>query len=363
MARGKDFLFSIIVPVYNVEKYIERCLDSIVNAIDVDCEVIIINDGSTDNCDLIINQYLSSKIPLKFKNNFSYICKDNKGLADTKNVGISVAKGKYISVVDSDDRINEDFYDTARKYINQNYDVIIYDLYLDYENDKKKNCISRAIREDINGSFMEQLMMGAMVGSSCNKIIKKSLYKYLFPIGKQYEDVCVTPFILIDAKKVKYIPNPNYIYLQRAKSIVSSNTLDGAFYKICSNLSSVLASIDNYDKYKEIIHVFFIDRTIDMLDLSLKKSGNSFLKKLKEFYTSNYNVIKYICDNNLIDQKKNILTNRQLSILKIIYHSLYNQNFKKIRRILICRKFVNWLRNIFNAFKKLVKVIFGGTYE
>ncbi len=362
MVQKKSFLFSIIVPVYNVEKYIVKCLDSIVNSIDNDCEVIIINDGSTDNCDSIIKEYLSSNVPEKFKDNFIYIYKDNKGLSDTKNLGIEKARGKYISVVDSDDRVSEDFYETARKYIKQDYDVIIYDLYLEFEKNNKFNCTSRALRDDINGTFLDKLMMGAMLGSSCNKIIKKDLYKYSFPVGKQYEDVCVTPFILIDAKKIKYVPNPNYIYLQRDKSIVASNTLDEAFYKICSNLSCVLENIGDFDKYKEIIYVFFIDRTIDMLDLSLKKSRRHFVNNIEKFYESNVKVIEYIIDNGLLEQYKDNLTNRQFSLLVTIYNSLYAKKFKNVKRVLVYRRIFNWFRNIVYSFKNLFKVIIGGIY-
>lgn len=361
MKRENDILFSIIVPVYNVEKYVEKCLNSIVAAIDVDCEVIIINDGSKDNCDKIIKKYLKT-IPSKYNKNFIYISKENKGLADTKNVGISKARGRYISVVDSDDRISEDFYTTARKYIQQNYDVIVYDLYLDFENNKKLNYTCRALREDVNGDFLNQLMMGAMLGSSCNKIIKKDLYKYSFSVGKEYEDVTVTPFILIDAKKIKYIPNPNYIYLQREKSIVSSNTMDGAFYKICSNITSVLKNIGDFDKYKEIIYVFYIDRTIDMMDLSLKTSRRDFYDNITKFHSENSEVIEYIMKTNMLEEKKNKFTARQFKVLKIIYTSLYNKNFKKIKKILVYRRIFNWLRGIMIAFKNLIKTIFGGIY-
>lgn len=362
MKKENDILFSIIVPVYNVEKYVLKSLDSIVDAMDTDCEVIIINDGSKDNCDKIIKEYIK-KLPKNIKDNFIYIYKENKGLADTKNLGIKKARGKYISVVDSDDRISREFYSTARPYINEGYDVIVYDLYLDYEKNHKLNNTIRALREDYEGAFINQLMMGAMVGSSCNKIIKKSLYKYKFPVGKEYEDVTVTPFILIDAKKIKYIPNPNYIYLQREQSIVSSNTLDGAFYKICSNISEVLNKNGNFDKYEEIIHVFFIDRTIDMFDLSLKHSSKKFIKKLKQFYNDNKNIINYVVENNVIEKKKENLTTRQYKVLNMIYLNLYNKKYRKVKLLIRLRRIVNWLRNILSALKMLIRAIIGGTHE
>jgi len=361
MKTKNDILFSIIVPVYNTEKYVEKCLDSIYRAIDVDCEVIIINDGSKDNCDKIIKKYLK-KLSEEQKKNTTYVKKENKGLADTKNVGISLAQGQYISVVDSDDTISDDFYITARRYVPEN-DVIIYDLYLDFEANNKFNRTERAIREDAEGDFVNKIFHGAMLGSSCNKIIKKDLYTFDFPVGKEYEDVAVTPFILIDAKNIKYIPHPNYIYLQREKSIVSTNTLDNAFYKICENINSVLSNTkEKISKYNEVINVFYMDRTIDMLDLSLKKSRGKFVKKLEEFYFKNELVIKHIVENKLIDSKTVFLTERQYKILNKIYSYLYNKEFKKVKNLLFFRRIVNWGRGIFGQLKELFKSIFGGIY-
>lgn len=360
MQKDKSFLFSIIVPIYKTEKYLKKCLDSIVKAMDVDCEVILVNDGSPDNSDNIIKEYLND-LPHIYKKNFVYIKKENKGLADTKNVGISLAQGDYISVVDSDDTISENFYYDARSYIKQGYDVIIYDLYVVFKNNPEYNHTSRAIREDKKG-FINQIMHGAMLGSSCNKIIKKSLYKYDFPVGREYEDVAVTPFILLDAKKIKYISNPNYYYLQREKSIVASNTLDKAFYKICENINSVLLEIDDWKNYIEIINVFYIDRTIDMLDYSLKCSRKKFVSKLTDFYNKNQLIIEYIVKNKLTDQKNVFLTNRQYTVLTKIYHYLYNKEFKKIKHLLIARRFINWNRAVIGNLKQLIKVILGGIY-
>ncbi len=143
---NNKFLFSIIVPVYNTELYVEKCLKSIKNAIDKDCEVIIINDGSTDNSEGVILEFIK-KLPEEWKNNYIYIKKENKGLADTKNVGIEKANGQFISVVDSDDYISEDFYQIARKYVNK-FDIIIYDLYIIFEKNKTWNYTSRAYRDD-----------------------------------------------------------------------------------------------------------------------------------------------------------------------------------------------------------------------
>lgn len=371
--KENNILFSIIVPVYNTEKYIEKCLKSIVNAIDTDCEVIIINDGSTDNSEQVINKFIKN-LPDKLKDNFIYKFKENKGLADTKNVGIEMAKGEYISVVDSDDCILEDFYTMARPYIKKEFDIIIYDLYIIFEknyaenyckqiNSKEKltfyNYIARAYRDD-KEDFKSALLCGAMQGSSCNKIIRRSLYKpYKFPTNKEYEDTAVTPFILMDTNKIKYIPYPAYQYLQRAKSIVASNTYITAFYKICENISHELKDIKNYKKYNEIINEFFIERGLDVFYEDHKKNKKDFYKRLVNFSKDNENTIKYILDEDIIYNQKNHYSERQKMLLKTIYQNIYNKQYKGIGKLFISRKVVNYLRRIYRSFIHLLKTIAG----
>lgn len=363
---NKDILFSIIVPVYNTEKYIKKCLKSIKDAIDTDCEVIIINDGSTDDSEKVIKDFIES-LEDEYKDKFIYKYKKNKGLADTKNVGIELAKGKFISVIDSDDYISEDFYTIARKYINQDFDVIVYDLYIIYEkkykdDDKKElnyNYIARAYRED-KESLKTALLCGAMQGSSCNKIIKKELYtNYQFPINKEYEDTAVTPFILVDAQKIKYIPYPLYHYLQREKSIVATNTYISAFYKICENVSNVLEQKKEYEKYKEIINEFFVDRMLETLYQDYKKSKRDFNNNIKSFSVHNKNTINYILENKLAYNEENWYSPRQKKLVNDIYNYIYEENYKKVNKLFFKRRLVNYIRKVYRGFIQFLKQIIG----
>ena len=350
--ENNEFLFSIIVPVYNTEQYIEKCLKSIENAMDTDCEVIIVNDGSTDNAENIIINFINN-LPERIKNNFIYTKKENKGLADTKNVGIEMARGKYISVVDSDDYISDDFYRIARKYVD-NYDVIIYDLYIIFEKNKLWNYTSRAYRDDKENSLVAMLN-GAMSGSSCNKIIKKELYNnYKFPVGKQYEDTAVTPFILAEAKNIKYIPYPLYYYLQREKSIVATNTLMSAFYKICHNISDVLKQ-KNLDKYKYIINEFFVDRILEIFVQDYNENKKDFINNINNFSVNNSEIINYIIQSNMINECENHYSERQKKMVQEFFVLLSKNNCKKIKQLLIKRKIVNYIRNIKGNFVRFIK--------
>ena len=352
--NNKEYNFSIIVPVYNTEKYIEKSLKSILKAMDTDCEVIIVNDGSTDNCEGIINDFIS-KLPEKYKDNFVYTKKDNKGLADTKNVGIEMARGKYISVVDSDDYISEDFYTIARKYIGE-YDIIVYDLYIVFEKDSTWNYTSRACRDD-KQNYLVALLNGAMSGSSCNKIIKKQLYNnHKFPVGKEYEDTAVTPFILTEAKNIKYIPYPLYYYLQREKSIVATNTFMTAFYKICNNITDVLRDKE-IEEYEQVVNEFYVERIFDIFVQEYNENRNKFLENIEEFTKYNKRILDYIVKSNMVYKCENHYSGRQKKLTNDIIQLLLNGDYKKIKSLFFKRKFINYLRNIKGTFISFIKSI------
>lgn len=353
----KNYDISIIVPVYNTSKYIEKCLSSIVDAMDETCEVIVVNDGSTDNSENIIKEFID-KLPKKIKDNFSYYYKKNKGLADTKNFGIKKSKGKYISVIDSDDYISSDFYSVAKKYINEKYDMIVYDLCVIFENGQHPNYVARASR-DTEDTLKLKVLCGEMQGSSCNKIIKKSLYKYEFPVGKQYEDVAVTPFIIEDAKKIKYLPYGMYYYLQRGNSIVNTNSLSEAFYKICSNIQCVLNTNEKIEKYFDVIDEYFIKRTIENFELDYKKKKR-FLNNLKSFKKNSKKIINYICKNIELIDNNNKITNNQKKMLKKIYISINEEKYFTVLMIMFVKKSINRLRTILGSFKGFLKSFVGG---
>ena len=191
-------------------------------------------------------------------------------------------------------------------------------------------------------------MNGAISGSSCNKIIKKDLYNgYVFPVGKQYEDTAVTPFILSETDKIKYVPYPLYYYLQREKSIVATNTLMSAYYKICENISVVLRDKNkNLEKYKYVINEFVLDRMLDMLTQDFKENKKSFLKNVQELANNNKQVIDYIVNSNMIDTIENHYSERQKQVVKEILKYLQNSQYSEIKKLLRIRESLNRIRKI-----------------
>ena len=165
--------------------------------------------------------------------------------------------------------------------------------------------------------------------------------------GKEYEDTAVTPFILSDTTKIKYVPYPLYYYLQREKSIVASNTFVSAFYKICENITDVIKSKENnFEKYKYVINEFFTDRILEILDEDLRTNKKEFLKDIQEFAVKNKDIINYILESKMIYNIENHYSPRQKDITNNIFQYLIDSKYTKVKSILNKRKVVNKIRKI-----------------
>jgi len=225
---------SVIVPVYNTENYIKKCLASLVNQTLEDIQIIVVNDGSTDNSEKIINEFLE-KYPSKIK----YYKKENGGLSDARNYGLNYADGDYIGFVDSDDYIDysmyEKMYDLAKK---ENSDIVECDFTWVYP-DKTK------IDTGIEYKRKEDFFTNSRV-MVCNKIIKKEIINDItFPKGLRYEDLEFFYKILPNVNKISVLKEPLYYYIQREASI--SNMQNKRTVEIFTILDNIL------EFYKEFI--------------------------------------------------------------------------------------------------------------
>ncbi|MCI9592468.1 MAG: glycosyltransferase [Lachnospiraceae bacterium] len=215
MASNKQL--SIIIPVYNTEKYLKKCLDSVVAAADSCMEVLIINDGSTDNSEELILEYCQMHPTL-----FCYYKKQNGGLSDVKNYGLARASGEYVIFLDSDDYIEPQMYrEMLSAAVSSQADVVVCDFQMVFENHTPSYVVH--CNNPNRNTVFEQVLDTWMMGTSCNKIVKRILYNGLeFPKGMNNEDICVTPTVLGRANKIIVINKPFYNYLQRQGSIQNS---------------------------------------------------------------------------------------------------------------------------------------------
>lgn len=213
-------IISIIVPVYNVEKYLKRCIDSILNQTFKEFELILVNDGSTDNCGKICDMYKGKDKRVKV------IHKKNAGLSSARNVGLDLAKGKYIAFVDSDDYINKNMYEILySNLIKTDADISICNF-----QDVNDNSIININQSIDNYEYLifnniqalNKLYLGNNVNIvvAWNKLYKKDLFEDLrYDEGRIHEDEFIIHKLLYKSKKILYTNAELYYYLKRQGSI------------------------------------------------------------------------------------------------------------------------------------------------
>lgn len=238
-------LVSIIVPVYNVEKYIDKCLNSLVNQSYKNIEIIVVNDGSKDNSQQIIDEY---------KKNYSKLIKSfikkNGGLSDARNYGIEKSSGEYLAFIDSDDYIDKDYvkdlYNSIKK---NNSDIAVCGVVDEYNELQKKKVYKNYIPEKC-GNILDDPRQLFNRASACNKLFKKSLFKdksMRFEKGKIYEDLCLIPKICLKADRISYVDKPLYNYVIRGGSIMIGANLEKNL-----DIIFVFDSIINYFKKENV---------------------------------------------------------------------------------------------------------------
>ena len=247
-------LITIVVPVYNVEKYIDRCLKSLLNQTYNNLEIILVDDGSKDNSGKICDQYVKKDKRIKV------VHKKNGGLSDARNAGLEVTKGKYVSFVDSDDWISDDAIEVLYKYlISENADIVCGDMQKTFS-DEAKNQKTKDIEYKVfnNVDALENMLyLHGTTNSACGKLYKTELFKNVrFPVGKLYEDLGTIYKVYSKSKKCVLIDHIVYYYFQNQSSIMhskySSRRLEGiSFAKdICEFLSKKHHSIINSGKFR-----------------------------------------------------------------------------------------------------------------
>lgn len=213
-------LVSIIVPIYKVEPYLRRCLDSIVNQSYTNLEIILVDDGSPDGCPQICDEYAA-----KDKRIFA-IHKENGGLSDARNAGLDISKGEYVSFIDSDDWVNEKYIEILLAIMTkEKSDIVI------GENEKtKETCIDKTISKTTIKTYTSKEALIHLFRDnhiaftvSWGKLYKRNLFETLrFPVGKFHEDEFTTYILFYNAKKIIYTSEILYIYFQRNNSIITS---------------------------------------------------------------------------------------------------------------------------------------------
>ncbi len=288
---------SVIIPVYNVEKYIRKCLDSIINQTLKDIEIIIVNDGSPDNSQSIIDEYAK-----KDKRIISLI-QENGRQGKARNNGLKHAKGEYISFIDSDDYIETDMLEKMyNKAKEEDSDIVICSNYHIYETTNKKEAIfidEELMKDSINNKKNKLLN----IISPCYKIYRRSLIQknnIFFMEKLYYEDLAFSLKSLVLANKISYVNEPLYYYIIREGStMTSTNVIKNLdIIKAFEDVITFLKDKKIYEKYCSEIEFMAIDNlyisTIVRVIRSnaSKNKKNEIISKLLKYFNDNFNNYK-----------------------------------------------------------------------
>lgn len=308
-----DFVVSIVVPVYNVEPYLEKCVNSIVNQTYQNIEIILVDDGSTDGSGIKCDEFAQKD------KRIIVIHKENGGLSDARNVGIEKATGDYIMFIDSDDWIDADTVECAVQAVkDNNADVAIFGMYIDYSNAPSKTRIPL-----IKGSFDGKTALIYLNSfknineAACNKIYKTNLFNEIrYPKGKKCED-CFTTYKVFDiSKTIVTIPFPKYHYFQRENSISKNSKV---------NMEYIEAAIEQCDyiknKYPDISYIGETAVAFTYLIISGQKHKRSYSSDgMEEVFKSR-------------EYTNSVLKNRYLSLSRKVQFFLFAYATKLYRVI------------------------------
>ena len=294
-----DALISIIVPVYNVENYLKKCIDSIIAQTYHNLEIILVNDGSTDLSGQICNECAKrdSRIHVYYK--------ENGGLSSARNFGIEKSNGDYIGFVDSDDYIAEDMYDFLLNEINRHDTDMAICGVGDIYNGKliePKKCVSfQSPPEEVIKFVLEAEVISVQ---AWNKLYKKSLFDYIrFPVGKTAEDAFVMIEILDKCRRIAVNTSVKYYYVHRKNSITTRSFSEHDF-------DPIEAYKKNYDivnkKYPALVYqaemrlcwayFYVLDRMV--INKNVIKSHKERFNECKEYLSEHFWFIikdRYFC--------------------------------------------------------------------
>lgn len=320
---------SIIVPVYNVEKYIEKCIDSIINQTFQNLEIILVDDGSKDSSPTICDNYEKKDSRIRV------IHKENGGLSSARNAGIDLATGEYIGFIDPDDYIEHDMfevlYDLIKKY---DADLSVCGLIDCYgENVKRKITKDMATDKCVNKSEAIKIVMEAKEScvSAVNKLYKKEIFNdgLRYEEGKTFEDALIIIDVLMKCNKVAFTNVEGYYYIHRKNSITTKKFDEIHGYDV----------IYAYEKNYKLIENNFPE----LIDVAKMRMCWAYFVVLDSMIKSNHvidkKVVKYLRKNIMVILKNDCFTKGRkfsaiaLFINKNLYKVVLKQFLKRERKL------------------------------
>ncbi len=318
-------LVSIIVPVFNMEHYLGECLDSLVNQSLDNIEIIIVNDGSTDNSLTIIEDYA-----YRYSDKIRYFSIDNSGLGKARNYGIAKARAKMLGFVDSDDVVRADMFEVLyNASVKYNADCVISD-YIAVWDDGRTEYIS-SISEGGSDRF-EILKYSTKYGvvNACTKLIHCDLFNNVLFSEGFYEDLATIPILLSYAKKIQYVNEGLYYYRQRSGSITSVKSGDSRLFDCYKAWDRIKEKSNSLYKNEIAFAIywsmnFFCTDFLDDFTMYSKK----YYDANEDFFKDNTSIKEKIEDQSFVDLKN-------LEPIPKIIHFCWFGNNKKNELIKSC---------------------------
>ncbi len=298
---------SVIVPVYNVSEYLKKCLDSLLQQTFKNMEIIIVNDGSTDNSEEIVKEYQKRVMNIK------YYYKENGGLSSARNYGLQYAEGEYVAFVDSDDFIS---FDMMEKMYNEitvtKTDICVCEFNYVY-GDKVVRSYSNLNYTDIPDK--KYLLTPPM---ACTRLYKRELFNNIkFKEGIFYEDLELNPKLVKYTKNISFVNEGLYFYVVRSGSIMKQKEFNNKLYDIFTVL----------DSNKELLQEEYPDEIEYMYIIHLLRSASLRFMEYDNF-EENINKIIEVMDKEFPNWKNNPYYLKSGYKIKLICNLVYKKKFK-----------------------------------
>lgn len=279
---------SVIVTAYNCDKSIQKCINSVMNQSMQDFELIVVNDGSTDNTENVVLQ-IKEKIGKKLK----YYYKENTGVADTRNYGLDRATGEYIMYLDSDDYIDKNLLLSQEENMEEHIDVIKYKMIQVNENGEEISRIDGPVFTVTSGqaAFNELYYQDVLIDQPCIYIIKRQymlVNNFRFLEGTYHEDFGLIPLIIANAGSMVSTDVYGYYYVQSENSIMRNTDIDKTIKKMkdsflhYDNMLKTIQTQDLSNYTKENLKIYYTNSILVKLRELPKDLQKQFVKEFKK---------------------------------------------------------------------------------
>lgn len=304
-------LISIIVPIYNVEKYLRECIDSILIQTYENLEIILVDDGSPDNSGKICDEYLKKDTRIKVFH------KPNGGLSDARNYGIKQANGKYIQFTDSDDFLDKDMIKTLYMDIKENNsDVSICSFYALKNEVKYTDATFEKKIFYRDEAIKVNLLDKEIRNYAWNKLYRKTIFdRVQYPKGRLFEDILTLPRIFMQSSKISIIDIPLYYYRQRSDSILHKKTKESEFAYL-----DAVEEISNEIRKTNLEFEVYCDYAI--ANSILNTFNDIAYNQMKELYNEEKILKCYDTLSRIFKKEEVFIVNNSTNIKKMHYYYL-----------------------------------------